>query len=86
MQRYTKIMFGASYLEGSPRASTRIDPNNPVVQSGNQKWPNREQPFRSQPRALALTPNGGKLYVSLAVGKAIRIRASPSLIPEVGGC
>ena len=44
---------------------TRIDPNNPQVSSGNQKWPNREQPFRSQPRSLALTIDGKKLYVTL---------------------
>lgn len=65
MQRFTKIMFGASYLDGRPDPGTRINPNNPQVKSGNEFWPNREQPFRSQPRALALTPNGTKLYVTL---------------------
>ena len=36
MQRFTKIMFGASYIDGRPDPGTRIDPNNPVVKSGNQ--------------------------------------------------
>src|SRR5687767_857576 len=40
MQRFTKIMFGASYIDGRPDPGTRIDPNNPVVKSGNQVWPN----------------------------------------------
>src|SRR5215212_2255964 len=65
MQRFTKIMFGASYIDGRPDPGTRIDPNNPVVKSGSQKWPNIKQPFRSQPRALALTADGRKLYVTL---------------------
>ena len=65
LQRFTKIMFGASYIDGRPDPGTRIDPNNPVVKSGNQFWPNRKQPFRSEPRALALTPDGSKLYVTL---------------------
>lgn len=65
MQRYTKIMFGASYIDGRPDPGTRIDPNNPVVKSGSQFWPNRQQPFRSEPRALAVTPDGNKLYVTL---------------------
>lgn len=65
MQRYTKVMFGASYLDGKPDPGTRINPNNPIVKSGSEFWPNREQPFRSQPRALALTPDGRKLYVTL---------------------
>ncbi len=65
LERFAKIMFGASYIDGRPDPGTRIDPNNPKVNSGNQLWPNRKQPFRSQPRALALTPDGGKLYVTL---------------------
>jgi DNA-binding beta-propeller fold protein YncE len=65
MQRFTKIMFGADYINGRPDPGTRIDPNNPSVKSGSQLWPNREQPFRSQPRSLALTPDGRKLYVAL---------------------
>ena len=65
LQRFTKIMFGASYIDGRPDPGTRIDPNNPVVKSGSQKWPNIKQPFRSQPRALTLGPDGRKLYVSL---------------------
>jgi len=65
MQRFTKIMFGASYIDGRPDPGTRIDPNNPVVKSGNQVWPNIKQPFRSQPRAMALTMDGRKLYVTL---------------------
>ncbi|MEA3209470.1 MAG: hypothetical protein QOE70_2527 [Chthoniobacter sp.] len=65
LARFTKIMFGAGYIDGRPDPGTRIDPNNPVVKSGNQLWPNIKQPFRSQPRALALTPDGRKLYVTL---------------------
>jgi len=65
MQRFTKIMYGASYIDGRPDPGTRIDPNNPVVNSGSQVWPNIKQPFRSQPRAMALTADGRKLYVTL---------------------
>jgi 6-phosphogluconolactonase (cycloisomerase 2 family) len=64
-ERFTKIMYGAGYIDGRPDPGTRIDPNNPVVKSGNQFWPFREQPFRSQPRALTLGPDGRKLYVTL---------------------
>lgn len=63
--RFTKIMYGAGYIDGRPDPSTRIDPNNPQVKSGNEFWPNRKQPFRSQPRALALSQDGKKLYVTL---------------------
>ena len=65
MARYTKIMFGAGYFDGRPDPGTRIDPNNPQVSSGNSFWPHRDQPFRSWPDALALTPDGKKLYVTL---------------------
>jgi DNA-binding beta-propeller fold protein YncE len=65
LERFTKIMFGASYIDGRPDPSTRIDPNNPQVKSGSELWPNRKQPFRSEPRALALTPDGRKLYATL---------------------
>src|ERR1044072_501704 len=54
LESFTKIMYGASYIDGRPDPGTRIDPNNPQVKSGNQFWPHRKQPFRSQPRALAL--------------------------------
>ena len=65
LERFTKIMYGASYIDGRPDPGTRIDPNNPQVSSGSQKWPNIKQPFRSQPRALTLGPDGRKLYVTL---------------------
>src|SRR6185503_10503365 len=65
LQRFTKIMYGASYIDGRPDLGTRIDPNNPAVSSGSQKWPNIKQPFRSQPRAMSLTADGRKLYVTL---------------------
>ena len=65
IQRFTKVMFGASYIDGRPDPGTRIDPNNPVVKSGSQVWPNIKQPFRSQPRSMALTSDGRKLYVAL---------------------
>ena len=63
--RFTKIMFGANYFDGRPSPSTRIDPNDPQVSSGNQHWPFVPQPFRSRPNALAITPAGDKLYVTL---------------------
>jgi len=66
LQRFTKIMYGASYIDGRPDPGTRIDPNNPSVNSGSQKWPNIKQPFRSQPRAMSLTADGRKLYVTLS--------------------
>lgn len=65
LDRYTKIMFGASYIDGRPDPGERIDPNNPIVKTGNHFWPNLKQPFRSQPRALTLTQDGTKLYVTL---------------------
>ncbi|MDT5295457.1 MAG: hypothetical protein QOJ76_2337, partial [Acidobacteriota bacterium] len=65
LDRFTKIMYGASYIDGRPDPGTRIDPNNPQVKSGNEFWPNRPQPFRSQPRSLALSQDGRKLYVTL---------------------
>jgi DNA-binding beta-propeller fold protein YncE len=65
VERFTKVMFGAAYIDGRPDPGKRIDPNDPQVSSGNQLWPNRPQPFRSHPRSLALTPDGKKLYVSL---------------------
>src|ERR671923_2879910 len=65
MQRFTKILFGCIYFDGRPDPGTRIDPNNPVVKSGNQVWPNIKQPFRSQPRSMALTADGQKLYITL---------------------
>jgi DNA-binding beta-propeller fold protein YncE/cytochrome c553 len=65
LERYTKILFGASYLDGRPDPGTRIDPNSPEVKSGSQHWPFVQQPFRSWPNALAVTPDGRKLYVTL---------------------
>ena len=65
MDRFTKIQFGVDYFNGRPDPDTRIDPNNPEVKSGSQHWPFVKQPFRSWPNALALTPDGKKLYVTL---------------------
>jgi DNA-binding beta-propeller fold protein YncE len=65
LDRFTKIMFGVNYFDGRPDPGTRIDPNNPEVNSGSQHWPFVPQPFRSWPNALAVTPNGLKLYVTL---------------------
>src|SRR5919107_3426719 len=65
MERFTKILFGAGYFDGRPDPGTRIDPNDPQVSSGNQHWPHVKQPFRSWPNALAVTPDGSKLYVTL---------------------
>lgn len=65
LPRFTKIMFGAQYDTGRPSASDRIDPNHPALSSGSEHWPHRNQPFRSWPDAVAVTPDGSKLYVSL---------------------
>jgi DNA-binding beta-propeller fold protein YncE len=63
--RFTKIMFGAQYDTGRPNDSHRVNPNSPSLSSGNEHWPFRAQPFRSWPSAVALTPDGAKLYVAL---------------------
>jgi hypothetical protein len=63
--RFTKILFGANYFDGTADPGTRIDPNNPIVKSGSQHWPFVKQPFRSWPNALAVTPDGAKVYVTL---------------------
>jgi DNA-binding beta-propeller fold protein YncE len=65
LERFTKILFGINYFTGRPDPGTRIDPNAPKVNSGSQHWPFVPQPFRSWPNALALTPDGAKLYVTL---------------------
>jgi DNA-binding beta-propeller fold protein YncE len=65
MQRFTQIMFGAKYDTGEPDPGTRIDPNNPSVSSGSEHWPFRDQPFRSWPNAVAITPDGKTLYATL---------------------
>lgn len=65
LPRFTKITFGAQYDTGRPNDSHRIDPNHPGLSSGSEHWPFRSQPFRSQPSAVGVTPDGAKLYVSL---------------------
>jgi DNA-binding beta-propeller fold protein YncE len=65
LPRFTKILFGVDYFTGRPDPGTRIDPNNPQVSSGKQHWPFVPQPFRSWPNALAVTPDGAKVYVTL---------------------
>jgi hypothetical protein len=65
VDRFTKIMFGVNYFDGRPDKGTRLDPNDQKVNSGSQHWPFVPQPFRSWPNALALTPDGAKLYVTL---------------------
>lgn len=65
LMRFTRIMFGANYFDGRPDTRTRINPNNPVVTDRDEHWPHADQPFRSWPNALALTPDGKKLYVTL---------------------
>jgi DNA-binding beta-propeller fold protein YncE len=65
VDRFTKILFGVNYFDGRPDPGTRIDPNDPQVNSGSQHWPFVKQPFRSWPNALAVTPDGRKLYVTL---------------------
>src|SRR2546423_16664 len=65
LPRFTKILFANQYNTGKPSAGDRIDPNNPLVKSGDQHWPFVKQPFRSWPNALAVTADGAKLYVTL---------------------
>src|ERR1051325_9100727 len=38
LERFTKIMYGASYIDGRPAPGPRIDPNTPQVKSGSQSW------------------------------------------------
>jgi len=65
LERFTKIMFGVSYFDGRPSPGDRIDPNNPRVSSGSQHWPHVKQPMRSWPNAVAVTPDGANVYVTL---------------------
>ena len=65
LPRFTKILFANAYDNGTPGEGDRIDPNNPIVKSGGQHWPNVKQPMRSWPNSLAVTPNGAKVYVTL---------------------
>jgi len=65
LARFTKITFGAKYDNGTPNPSHRINPNQPSLSSGSEHWPHRNQPFRSWPDAVAVTPDGSKLYVAL---------------------
>ena len=50
VERFTKILFGVDYFNGRPDPGTRLDPNNPQVNSGSQHWPFVKQPFRSWPK------------------------------------
>jgi len=63
LPRFTKIMFANSYDTGTP--ADRLDPNNQIVKSGDQHWPHVKQPMRSWPNAVAVTPDGAKVYVTL---------------------
>ena len=63
LPRFTKIMFANSYNSGTP--ADRLDPNNQIVKSGDQHWPHVKQPMRSWPNAVAVTPDGAKVYVTL---------------------
>jgi DNA-binding beta-propeller fold protein YncE len=65
LPRFTKILFANAYDNGTPSEGDRIDPNNPIVKSGSQHWPFVKQPMRSWPNALAVTPDGAKVYVTL---------------------
>ena len=63
LPRFTKILFSAQYDTGTP--GHRLDPNNQLVPSGGEHWPFVKQPMRSWPNAVAVTPDGLKLYVTL---------------------
>lgn len=63
LPRFTKILFSAQYDTGRP--GHRLDPNNQLVSSGGEHWPFVKQPFRSWPNALAVTPDGTKIYITL---------------------
>src|SRR5262249_6582526 len=56
LQRFTKIMFGASYLHRRPDPGKRVDPNNPIVNSGGPFLPHPHQTFPSQTPGRAVTP------------------------------
>jgi hypothetical protein len=63
LPRFAKILFTANYFTGTAR--DRLDPNNQIAKSGSEHWPFVKQPFRSWPNAIAVTPDGTKLYVTL---------------------
>jgi DNA-binding beta-propeller fold protein YncE len=63
MKRFTKILFSAQYDTGTP--GHRLLPNDQQVSSGGEHWPFVKQPMRSWPNAVAVTPDGLKLYVTL---------------------
>ena len=86
LERFTKIMFGAGYIDGRPDPGTRIDPNNPQVSSGNQKWPNRRTAI-SQPAALACPHHRRQeaLRRPCPAAKVTPIGASPWLAPDSQG-
>ena len=81
LPRFTKIMFANSYDKGTRAEESmgvtsdydarlrppdhRLDPNNQIVESGSEHWPHVKQPFRSWPNAVAVTPDGAKVYVTL---------------------
>lgn len=65
MTRFTKILFGVKYDNGRPDPGTRLNPNSPSTSKGSHHWPFVKQPFRSWPTAVATTPTGNKLYVTL---------------------
>ena len=65
LDRYTKITFAVDYSSGQLDPGQRMDPRAPAANGGSHHWPHVNQPFRSWPTSVALTPDGRKLYVSL---------------------
>src|SRR4051794_40128104 len=65
LERFTKITFAVDYSSGQPDPGQRMDPRAPAANGGSHHWPHVDQPFRSWPTSVALTPDGRKLYVSL---------------------
>jgi DNA-binding beta-propeller fold protein YncE len=65
LERFTKITFAVNYDSGQPDLGQRMDPNAPAANGGSRHWPFVNQPFRSWPTSVALTPDGRQLYVSL---------------------
>ena len=58
LTRFTKIMFGAGYIDGRPDPGTRIDPNNPQVNSGKPAMAKSHAAVPKSSAALSITPDG----------------------------
>ena len=71
LMRDTAIMFAMRYDEGRPDADERLDPSSLHAGISHEQCPVHSQPFSRSPHALALTPDGDKLYVTLSGKEAL---------------